>query len=215
MNKLAQTVIVSSIMIFVSIIGTSKTHAKGIGECGELGTDCFSRGYIGISLGANTLDSDTLSASVSTFDDSDSTYGIIGGYRFNKFFGVEALANYFGKQNYYSGTTPISTTVFNAGVGANIYLPLGEIVLNPNINFVSVLVKIGINYWNVEALTDPTILSPIITTVYSNDGIDLFYGYGLNVDVAKYLTLRAEYTIFNLENDDTINNGSVKIIFKF
>lgn len=210
MNISLQTVTVFFLMILFSITGVSNTQAGGIGECGDLHGDCFTRAYVGASFGINTLDSETLSTALSVFDDSSSTYGVVAGYRFNKFFGVETSANYFGKQNYFVGLSEITSEIFNVGFGGNIYLPIGEAVSNPNINFVSILVKAGMHYWDAQADFDTT-----GTIVYSDEGINLYYGYGLNVDVFRFMTLRAEYTMFPLDDSDSIDNASVKVLFKF
>lgn len=212
MNRLAKTIIVTIIMILFSATGKIVTQAKAIGVGAELQGDIFTGLYLGASVGVNTLDSDTLSTTVSVFDDSASSLGIIGGYRFTKFFSVEMLANYFGHQNYYIGTTGITAEVFNVGLGGNVYLPLGEIISDPNLNFVSLFIKGGIHYWDAEAVTTTF---PGVLYLYTDEGISPFYGCGLNVDIFNHLTLRGEYTIFNLDSGDSIDNATIKIIFTF
>jgi len=208
MNRSVKSFFVSAIMIVFSITGAVVAEAGSIGDCGELGKDCFTRWYAGVSVGEATLDSATLKSALTVIDDSDLSYGIVAGYRMNKFFGFEVLSNYFGEPGYRNVTTNIDGRVCNIGLGANFYLPLGSIIADPNLDFISLLAKGGGHYWDAEADASGT-------TMYSDDGADIYYGFGLNVDLLKFMAFRVEYTTFEIGNEDSVDNKSIKLLFKF
>jgi hypothetical protein len=210
MNRHLKSLIVSAVMVVFSITGASVAEAV---DCGELGQDCFSRVYAGITGGEASISSDALNALDVTnpVDAENLSYGFVFGYRMNKFFGLESLGNYFGDPEYLNGGSPTDTRICNLGFGANFYLPVGEVISDPNLNFISLFARVGMHYWDAES-DDPL---SVPSVVYEDDGIDPFTSLGINLDLSRVLALRAEYTNYELGGDDKVVTQNMSLLFKF
>lgn len=207
MNRHVKSLIISAVMVVFSIAGV--TVAKAV-DCGELSGDCFNRVYFGVTGGEASWSSETLRTAFTAVDEDAFSGGFVFGYRMNKFFGLESLGNYFGEPDYTSGVLELDTRLCNLGFGANFYLPLGEVISDPNLNFISLYAKVGMHYWDGEAAETVS-----TTVLYEDDGIDLFTSLGVNLDLSKVFALRAEYTTYELGNDDKITTQAMNLIFKF
>jgi hypothetical protein len=214
MNRHLKSLIVSAVMVVFSITGASVAEAA---DCGDLGDDCFTRVYAGISVGEATHESDDLAQFA--VDDQEISAGVLVGYRVNKFIGWEVAGKYFGQPDYTDVNGDLEGRVCNLSFGANLYLPLGELISDPDLNFFSLFVKGGGHYWDSELEYVTGALAG--TSPINEDGVDLFYGYGINIDFAKYFTLRIEQSIYQVDfnagpaGDDEVVENSLNFIVKF
>ena len=213
MNRHVKSLIVSAVMIVISIAGATVANAT---DCGELDGDCFTGVYAGLSVGDATHESADLEPFA--VDDNDISAGILVGYRLNKFIGWEVASKYFGKTTYDDTIDVIEGRVCNIGLGVNLYLPLGAVISDSNLDFISIFVKGGGHYWNSEL---EGVAGPLLGMSYTDDGVDTFYGFGVNIDFARNFALRIEQTIYQAGfdtfpvGDDEITENSLNFIVKF
>ena len=207
MNRHINTAAISAVMIVFSIMATGIAEAHG--DSAELGDDSFTRGYIGITLGEARWDITTLkTAPLVEVDNDDFAYGIVAGYRQNKFLGFELVGNYFGEPEYTNVLTSMDVMIYNAGLGANFYLPFGEMINDPNLNFISFLVRGGMHYWNADGEDSGVVR-------FEDSGVDPFWSFGLNLDLASHLALRGEHTTYAIGDTDKVSTMAFTLILKF
>ncbi len=209
MNRHLKSLIITAVMVVFSTAGVTVAEAV---DCGELGGDCFSRAYFGITGGDAAWTSEIMTTGLGfTAVDVDTfSGGFVFGYRMNKFFGLESLGNYFGEPDYLNGANEMETQIFNLGFGANFYLPVGEVISDPKLNFISLFARVGMHYWDAEA--EDTVANVV---VYEDDGIDPYTSLGINFDFSRLLALRAEYTTYELGDDDKVVTQALNLLFKF
>lgn len=131
--------------------------------------------YVGGSVQQTTIEVDLGSSSV---DEDDTGFKAFGGYRFFKFFGVEASYVDLGGVSDSSGS--VDLTAFDVFAVGN--LPLGE-------NWV-LFGKAGYYRWDAEVSGSP-----------DEDDTDLAYGVGAAFRFNDLLAVRAEYELFEVDED--------------
>jgi hypothetical protein len=211
MKLCIRTLTISALLLVFSFANAVVAKA-GIGYCGEVDGDCFSQLYVGVTGGEAgwNLASDS-PANFTAVDENATYFGALFGYRFNKFVGFELVGNYFGEPDYI-GINPLDVKVYDYGVGMNFYLPLGRVIDDANLDFISVFAKVGMHYWYLD------LKDKVSGYKADDDGADLYYGFGINFDMNKHLALRAEHNVYQLEvatDDTSIDTNSLTFIFKF
>ena len=131
------------------------------------------------------------------------------GYRFNKFIGLELVGNYFGEPEYNDGGLFRDLRMCNTGIGGNFYLPLGRVIDDVNLDFVSVFAKGGMHYWDSEMQDAAEV------TLETDDGIDMFYAFGINVDLKTHFAIRAEHSVYEIGDTESIDTDAITFILKF
>lgn len=209
MKRYLKSVTISVFLLGFWVASVAVAEA-GLGTCGEIDGDCFSQAYIGLTGGESEVDlaADTTMAAV---DENPLSYGIIAGYRLNKFFSFEMMGNYFGEPEYTATATgnALDVIIWNAGLGGNFYLPLGRIIDDANLDFISVFAKAGVHYWDFEAEDNVT------AAVVTDDGVSTFYGFGINLDLKRHFTIRAEHSIYEMDDNESIDIDAITFIVKF
>jgi opacity protein-like surface antigen len=174
--------------------------------------------YAGASVGESSIDFvladiDDGSLSNSSVDDSDTAFKVFVGYRFLKFFAVEADTVDLGEFAI-SATSDGSGASFAAGPVAAIaeadgYRIAGVGILPVGGGF-SVFAKAGIFYWDAETmLTDAS-----STVIDSSSDSDEFFGAGLNFDLKGPISIRLEYEMLTLDDVD-VDLVSIGAAFRF
>jgi len=206
--KLSYRTIAISFLLLVFSFANAVVAEAWTGVCGDGDSSCFSQLYIGLTGGEAdwNLASD---AQLTAIDENDTSFGALFGYRINKWVGFEVAGNYFGEPDYVEIK---DVKVLDYGVGVNLYLPLGSVIDDSNFDFISVFAKGGMHFWYFEA-NDST-----LAIDYDDNGADLFYGLGLNIDLNKHLALRAEHNVYEMKIDTSetnIDTNSLTAILKF
>lgn len=136
-----------------------------------------------------------------SFDESDDSYKIYGGFRFLKFFGVEGSYVDFGSptDTIAGDEVTIDATAWDAfAVGI---LPLG---------FFEIFGKVGMVAWDADVK-----ISGTGNDTDSDSGTDPAYGVGIAFKLGKLLAIRAEYERFDIEDTDQVDMASVGLDFRF
>ena len=167
--------------------------------------------YIGIDYLNNEIDSGITNIS-STLDEKDNGYSLYAGMPISDTMDIEVSYNDFGEsslsgvsgnQFIYEGTTyefnataTLAVKASSIGVAAKQKYELSEGVM--------LYGKLGVHQWDSElniASTDSTLNA-------DEDGTDVFYGVGLEVNLAN-LKGRVGYSMYDLDGEevDSINVG--------
>ena len=213
MKRYIKLVAISALLLVFSVANTVFAEAgMGMGgDCGEVDGDCFTQAYIGVTGGSSSW-SLADGTAITVNEDSPVFGGVVLGYRMNKFFALELVGNYFGEPDYVD-INPIEVRVCNTGLGLNFYLPLGRVIDDVDYDFISVFAKGGMHYWDFES-TDA--IAPVNDS--TDDGADLYYGFGVNFDVKRHIAIRAEHSVYDLEIGGVskdISTNALTLILKF
>jgi len=167
--------------------------------------------YIGIDYLNNEMDSGITNIS-STLDEKDNGYSLYAGMPISDTMDIEVSYNDFGEsslsgvsgnQFIYEGTTyqfnataTLAVKASSMGVGVKQKYELSEGVM--------LYGKLGVHQWDSEL----SIASTTATANADEDGTDVFYGVGLEVNLAK-LKGRVGYSMYDLDGEevDSINVG--------
>jgi len=154
--------------------------------------------YVGASIGQTDTSVSNGGASV---DGNDTSWKIVGGYTFMKFFGVEGSYRQFGGLDETSGTTSYSTDADSLDVFAVGMLPVGKVDLFAKAGYARISVD--------GTIDDPLFVAPI---TFSDSSTELAYGAGVSFGVGP-AQIRIEYETFDVSSDlDMFSAGAV---FKF
>ena len=137
-------------------------------------------------------------------EDAEIGYGISGGYWFNDYFAAEGgvrVADGFDLRyiDTFNDTITAKADFRNISLGMRGRFPFGERFAATG--------KIGAHFWKQEIdLTD----SSFGRDVSKEDGIDLYFGAGAEVNLTDNIAVRAEYTRYNGDTlDADVISGSV------
>jgi len=127
-------------------------------------------------------------------DDSDTAFGIFGGYQLNKYFGVEVGYTNLGKAKASSGGVTASVEAKGFGFSA-----VGTFPINPQFSLYG---KLGTFLWDTDSNLGG-----------SDDGADLTYAIGVRWNFAKNLALQAQLQRYNdVGNSSTTGKSDIDII---
>jgi len=147
-------------------------------------------GFIfGAGVGSNTVNIDE------NFDESDLGWKAFAGFRFIKFFGVEAQYIDTSLENDDFEVDLADFGVFGIGV-----LPVGD-----HFEFFG---KVGYHQWDVD-FEDLSLGESV-----SESEWDFGYGGGLAIVFGEHFGFRLEYEVFEVEDTDDVNMASASIDFR-
>ena len=164
--------------------------------------------YVGANVGqSNFKDGCTdISGPGVSCEDTDTAFGVFGGYQFNKYFGAELGYTELGK-----------VTASGSGINAELkakgfeLLAVGTFPINEQF---SVYGKLGLFAWDVDA-------SASGFGSESETGTDVTYALGVQYNFTKKFGVRAQYQQYkDVGKDDTTGKSdvdviSVGVVFKF
>ena len=166
--------------------------------------------YIGIDYLNNEIDTGITNVS-STLDEKDNGYSIYAGLPMNENLDFEVSYNDFGEASLsgnngdefiLDGTTYAFTTTASIKASAT---SIG-FAAKPKVEVSDGVVlygKLGVHKWESEF----NIVSTDTTTNADDDGTDMFYGAGIEVNLAN-LKGRIGYSVYDVDDDvDSINVG--------
>ena len=149
-------------------------------------------GFIfGAGTGTNTVNLDE------DFDESDLGWKAFAGFRFVRFFGIEAQYVDFGNPE----TDDIAVELNHAAAFAVGVIPIGE--------HFEIFGKGGYGQWRIEVDNNAT------SDFFEDDDWDIAYGGGLAFVIGKHVGIRLEYERFEIEDADTIEMASAGVDFRF
>ncbi len=184
--------------------------------------------YLGAGYGASKNDTGVTSLTgTASLDEDDSGFKIFGGFQFNKFFGVEVgyidlgeaeLKGNTGDTFVSGGTTyqflvdgvTVTAEGFSIPVFAVFSLPMDTATGVDFFKYFTPFAKIGFHYWENDFTVTSSSLS---TETGDDDGTDLAFGLGLNINLTRNFSIRGEWERLNTEEESDFFSGS--IIFKF
>lgn len=174
--------------------------------------------YAGASVGESSIDFsvadiDDGSLSNASADDSDTAFKVFAGYRFLKFFAVEADTVDLG-EFVFTATSDGSGTSYPAGpvsavAEADGYRIAGVGILPVGGGF-SVFAKAGIFFWDAETV----LIDNGGTLTDDSSDNDEFFGAGLNFDLKGPISIRLEYEMLTLDDVD-VDLVSIGAAFRF
>lgn len=144
-------------------------------------------------------------------DESDTSFGISGGYQFNKFIAVELGYSDLGKIKYSQRYSGVGIDYgFNADFKAKT-LDLSALVSLPLNETFELFARAGIVRWDADASSNEWLNAASSSDSASDDGIDSFGGLGVQVNITESVFARAEYRLYrNVGDSDTTGEGGVK-----
>ena len=145
----------------------------------------------GFGAGSNTVKIDE------DFDESEIGWKAFAGYRFVKYFGIEAQYSDWGNPE--SGTTQVDVNEF----------ALFLMGIWPVAEHFEAFGKLGYGQWNVN-VDDAT-----SGDLFEEDEWDLAYGVGIGIPFAEHFAFRVEYERYEIENTDSVDMLSASIDFRF
>jgi len=157
-------------------------------------TDPAVRGYLGGGMGYYRLNDDDFLDEDDELKDNRTAWRVFGGAEFNRVFSLQADYIDFGR-----------TEDGNAKMEADGWT-LSGIVALPLTEFFAPYAKVGQLFWDRKRE-----LGPFST---SDDGDDMFYGFGTRFTLSQNVDLRLEYERFTLDNTD-LDMGSASLQFRF
>jgi hypothetical protein len=190
------------------------------------------------SIGQTRIDNNDLSTLENlgvSVDDTDTGYSTGLGYEFNKYMAFEGGYADLGKatatySSAISGTingTPFSATgTINAQAQADGFY-FGPILSLPVTDNFSVYAKSGFFIWDIDTSASATGTLTYGGTIYagsveataSDDGTDAYFGAGLAYDITKTLSVKTEWTRFQIDSDSVSDSDvdfiSAGLVFKF
>jgi OOP family OmpA-OmpF porin len=134
------------------------------------------KGYISGYIGSTNIEDDG-------FDDSDTSFRIGGGYKFNKNFALEG---------YYIDYGTTSDSGFTADADGLQVQGVGLLPVSKNVDIYG---KLGLVMWDAELC-----LSGF--GCMNDDGNDFVFGFGGSFALSKQVDLRAEYEIADFDGTD-------------
>ncbi len=182
-------------VLLLALLGLSTNPAlaqgMGLGEGGGF--------YVGAGGGFTSVDvCDDLNAlGATSCDDDDVGFKIFGGLKFNQYFAAEAG---------YVNLGEVSATLLGVGVDVDADgFQLAAVGMYPIEQF-SLLGKVGIYFWDLEASGGGATVS--------DDGTDIMFGIGGAFHFTPQLSVRGEWERFDFDGDD-VDLFSASIVYNF
>ena len=184
--------------------------------------------YATANVGYSKLDADF--TGWTDVDDTDTAYSVGIGYGFNDYVAIEAgwldigkasastsasgSGTLYGKPFSYTGNL---STEYEAD-GFYIDAIVSPIVVEK----FKAYAKVGVYFWDMDAEASASASLTYDGTTYaanakadaSQSGEDLFFGFGLSYDITENLTVRTDWTRYDVSDAD-IDVFAVGIVFKF
>lgn len=172
-------------------------------------------GYFGVSAGqasASDYCSDTGGLTVTSCDDSDTSFRIFGGARITPNVGIEAayvnLGTYTGSVSGFGPAVRVETELTGFTVQGVGMVPFG--------NEFSLMGRVGIIFWDLNSSASASFASASV----GDDGTDIALGVGAQYKFARNFGLRADVDFYpdlgnSTTGEDNITAFSIGAVFSF
>ncbi|MCP3941833.1 MAG: porin family protein [Desulfobacteraceae bacterium] len=181
--------------------------------------------YMGAGYMSTTFDTD-ITPLTATLDDEDHGFKVFGGFRFNDYVGIEMTYANFGEASLKGNTgdtfaangitysflrdnSSVTQKVWALSVGGVFFLPLDKVTGVKQLKWITPFGKIGSYYWDSDLEASNT--SGSVSA--SDNGVDLFFGLGLDINLPRNFVIRGEWERYN--GDDDIDAWSANLLFRF
>ena len=161
-----------------------------------------------------------------TLDEKDDGFRVFGGYQLNPYVGFELSYADFGTATLKAsngdsfvldGTTinvgvpsaQVDLDVWSINLGGVFSLPLEKVTGQEYMKYVTPYAKLGGFYWDAEA----TVNNSFTTVDASDDGFDLYFGAGLQINFHKTFAISGEWMRYNADGD--IDTYGANLIIRF
>lgn len=175
--------------------------------------------YIGAGFGETSVEVNDIEDFGLKFDDSGTTWKILGGYQFMKYFGAEleyidvgdAEDSFREEEGPYFVEADVTIGVSGFNASAVGILPLGE-------KF-NVFAKLGFFMWDADYELDfdsnvPDFDEDLFNDKGTDDGTDFSWGIGAGYNFTENFGVRLEYQSFEITDTDLgLLSGSVLWMF--
>lgn len=210
-------------------------NSNSIKSC-DASTNWASGFYATGSIGQTRIDNNDLSTLENlgvSVDDTDTGYSTGIGYEFNKYVAFEggyadlgeATATYSGAVSGTINGTPFSATgTIRAQAEADGFY-FGPILSLPVTDKFSIYAKAGLFIWDVDTSASAAGTLTYGGNVYagsgeatvSDNGTDAYFGAGIAYDVTQTLSVKTEWTRFQIDSDSdsVVDFVSAGLVFKF
>lgn len=155
--------------------------------------------YLGGKIGAASTDDRWI-------DDSDTSFGVYGGYRFNPYFALEGEYTDFGNLEVDLSDLEINNARAEPrtwGVRA-----VGFVPITPNLELLG---SIGLHSFDL----DPSDEEGFREIVGTKSSTDLTYGIGAQYNFAGRMSLRTQYTRYEFKDAGSSDEISLGLHFRF
>lgn len=159
----------------------------------------FAASYVGISVGQANSD---VTINFSEVSSKTTSYSITGGYKFNKYFALEASYLRLGGFEYSPHSLTRDIDGFNAAAAA--ILPITE-------QF-NIFTKAGAYFWNDDIGLGSG------GSLYKDDGIDLNLSLGISYLITQNWEVSTQYQLVAIDNsieDSDLSNIAIGIQYNF
>jgi len=157
--------------------------------------------YLGGSWGQATYE---VEGGVARTDAEDSGYKLYGGYRVNRWFGVEAAYT-----DLLEGHETALGYEFDLAVNYGSVAAVGVLPVHPRLELWT---KVEAAYWSADVLLDDGLAPPVDR---SESGFDLGYGVGFDWYPLPRVGIRGEWERFGFGEVENLGYLSVGLIFRF
>ena len=159
-------------------------------------------GFLDSSIEGDSEDFDVTLPDAGDYSSSSSGWKISGGYRFMKYFGVEASWKDFGEGDDEVGQYDYTVNLESYDFRAVGFLPVG---------IFDFYASIGYNYWDGEA----TIEGGGNTAGVSDSSWDLSYGIGAKVTLAEHFGIHLEYDQYDIAAFNDVSSWTLGASWQF
>jgi OOP family OmpA-OmpF porin len=160
--------------------------------------------YIGVSIGkakVNDFCDEFSGLTGVTCEDSDTSFKIFGGTKINKNFALEGSYNDFGQSILQGPGGSFTGEVTGLNLSA-----IGIIPASSSVDFFG---KLGMLFWDLKLALNSTTVNDSI----SEDGNDISFGFGANINVSETFAIRAEFEKFqSVGKEDTTGESALSLI---
>ena len=148
-------------------------------------------GYVGFSYGSTSVEADLTSIGGSTLDDTTTLTKFYGGYRFNKYVGLEAA--WFDLASVSVGQVGTGSTAVSGYVDMKA-LGIYGVAFVPLTRHAAAFVKAGGASWDADLQVN--------TTTAAADGFDALYGLGVSYNFTKTFAVTADWETIDSPNPE-------------
>ena len=146
--------------------------------------------YIGLGVGTAFITADL---NGNELDESSTVTTLTAGYRFNRYFALEAGLYNIAEASVGSivvppSTTPVSASADLSAVGINV------VGLYPLSKKSDLFLKLGVANWDGDIQVN--------TSIAENDGSDLLFGLGASYSYTKNVAVQAEWNLIDSDNPE-------------